>query len=112
MTSTMEMARAEREEFAALLEELTPQQWDGPTLCEKWRVRDVVANQFHVKKMSSVSRVLPLTGGLLCQTTFGLSFIVNCKLSGDHSHDSASSGPIFPTSAGSRWPGTTPTSVL
>jgi uncharacterized protein (TIGR03083 family) len=43
-TSTMRLARAEREEFAALLEQLTPEQWDSPTLCERWRVRDVVAH--------------------------------------------------------------------
>jgi uncharacterized protein (TIGR03083 family) len=42
--STMQMARDEREEFAALLEGLTPQQWESPTLCEQWRVRDVVAH--------------------------------------------------------------------
>ncbi|MCT7660414.1 maleylpyruvate isomerase family mycothiol-dependent enzyme [Mycobacterium deserti] len=44
MTSTMQLARAEREEFASLLEGLTPQQWDSPTLCDRWRVRDVVAH--------------------------------------------------------------------
>lgn len=44
MTPTMQMARDEREEFAALLEGLSPQQWESPTLCEKWRVRDVVAH--------------------------------------------------------------------
>ena len=54
MTSTMEMARAEREEFAALLESLTPRQWDSPTLCERWRVRDVVA---HVIGYDPLSRV-------------------------------------------------------
>ena len=40
----MQMAREEREEFAALLEELTPEQWESPTLCERWRVREVVAH--------------------------------------------------------------------
>jgi uncharacterized protein (TIGR03083 family) len=45
MTSeVMQRARAEREEFAELLEHLTPQQWESPTLCERWRVRDVVAH--------------------------------------------------------------------
>jgi uncharacterized protein (TIGR03083 family) len=41
---TMQMARVEREVFAALLEGLTPQQWESPTLCKGWRVRDVVAH--------------------------------------------------------------------
>jgi uncharacterized protein (TIGR03083 family) len=41
MTSTQQMARDERIEFASFLEGLTPQQWDSPTLCDKWRVREV-----------------------------------------------------------------------
>ena len=40
----MQMAREEREDVAALLAELSPAQWDMPTLCERWRVRDVVAH--------------------------------------------------------------------
>jgi uncharacterized protein (TIGR03083 family) len=43
-TDTMQLAQAEREEFATLLEGLCAEQWDSPTLCEKWRVRDVVAH--------------------------------------------------------------------
>lgn len=44
MTSTQQMARDERAEFAAFLADLMPQQWDSPTLCEKWRVRDVAVH--------------------------------------------------------------------
>lgn len=40
----LDLARAERLEFADLLEGLTPDQWSAPTLCEHWRVRDVVAH--------------------------------------------------------------------
>lgn len=40
----MEMARAERSELADLLETLTPEQWEHPTLCRGWRVHDVVAH--------------------------------------------------------------------
>jgi uncharacterized protein (TIGR03083 family) len=40
-TDTTQMARDERDEFAAFLEGLTPAQWNSPTLCERWRVRDV-----------------------------------------------------------------------
>ncbi|MFE7420704.1 maleylpyruvate isomerase family mycothiol-dependent enzyme [Rhodococcus sp. NPDC057529] len=40
----MELAREEREEFAELLAGLSPQQWESPSLCERWRVRDVVAH--------------------------------------------------------------------
>ena len=40
----MELARAERGDLAALLQGLTPEQWEAPSLCEQWRVRDVVAH--------------------------------------------------------------------
>ncbi|ASR33796.1 DinB family protein [Prauserella marina] len=42
--SDMEMASAERADLADLLSTLTPEQWDTPSLCEGWRVRDVVAH--------------------------------------------------------------------
>jgi uncharacterized protein (TIGR03083 family) len=38
------LARQEREDLAAFLGLLSPQQWQAPTLCEQWRVRDVVAH--------------------------------------------------------------------
>jgi uncharacterized protein (TIGR03083 family) len=38
------LARDERADFAAFLATLSPQQWQAPTLCEQWRVRDVVAH--------------------------------------------------------------------
>lgn len=38
------LARDERADFAALLATLSPQQWEAPSLCEAWRVRDVVAH--------------------------------------------------------------------
>lgn len=43
---TMDLARRERTDLAEFLATLTPQQWDAPTLCEKWRVRDVVAHVY------------------------------------------------------------------
>ena len=42
--SVMHLARDERAELAAMLADLTPRQWDAPTLCTGWRVRDVVAH--------------------------------------------------------------------
>lgn len=51
--STMKMARDEREDFAALLAELSPDQWEQPSLCKRWRVRDVVA---HVLSYDELSR--------------------------------------------------------
>jgi uncharacterized protein (TIGR03083 family) len=43
MTS-MHLARAERADLLEFLSGLSPQQWDAPTLCAGWRVRDVVAH--------------------------------------------------------------------
>jgi uncharacterized protein (TIGR03083 family) len=39
-----EMIVAERGDLAAVLGALTEQQWDAPTLCAGWRVREVVAH--------------------------------------------------------------------
>lgn len=39
-----EMADAERTAFADLTDQLTPEQWDKPSLCTAWKVRDVVAH--------------------------------------------------------------------
>ncbi len=44
MTSIMQLARDEREDFAALLEGLTMQQWQSQSLCDRWRVHEVVAH--------------------------------------------------------------------
>lgn len=44
VVSIMQMACDEREEFAELLAGLSPEQWEHPSLCELWRVRDVVAH--------------------------------------------------------------------
>ena len=38
------LAREERADFAAFLATLSPQQWQAPTLCTAWRVRNVVAH--------------------------------------------------------------------
>jgi uncharacterized protein (TIGR03083 family) len=38
------LARTEREEFADFLVGLTPEQWDSPSLCAGWSVRDVAAH--------------------------------------------------------------------
>lgn len=48
------LARAERSEFVALLQDLTPQQWDAASLCRDWTVRDVVA---HTVSYLSQSRI-------------------------------------------------------
>jgi len=57
MTSTKQMARDEREEFALLLDGLTPEQWDSPTLCELWTVREVAIHTVSYDELT--------TGGLV-----------------------------------------------
>jgi len=42
--TALDLARAEREEFADFLSGLTPEQWEHPSLCEGWSVRDVAAH--------------------------------------------------------------------
>jgi uncharacterized protein (TIGR03083 family) len=59
------MARAEREEFAALLEGLTPQQWESPTLCDQWRVREVAVHTVSYDELSTAGLVGRLLKGRL-----------------------------------------------
>jgi uncharacterized protein (TIGR03083 family) len=46
------LARAERADLLGLLTDLEPPQWDGPTLCSGWRVRDVVAHMISYEGLS------------------------------------------------------------
>ncbi len=58
---TMSLARDERTDLAAFLATLTPQQWDAPTLCAQWRVREVVAHIYSYEDLGFgrvVSRLL------------------------------------------------------
>jgi uncharacterized protein (TIGR03083 family) len=52
-STTMQMACEERRDFAALLAGLSPAQWERPSLCERWRVKDVVA---HVLSYDELNR--------------------------------------------------------
>lgn len=51
------MARDERAELVDLLVTLTPKQWDAPTLCSEWRVRDVVAHMVSYDELSTLGLV-------------------------------------------------------
>ncbi|MGX9792493.1 maleylpyruvate isomerase family mycothiol-dependent enzyme [Mycobacterium sp. MMS18-G62] len=62
---TMRLARAEREEFASLLEGLTPQQWESSTLCERWRVRDVVAHVIGYDPLTRAQLMRRMAKGLV-----------------------------------------------
>jgi len=57
MTSTKEMARDEREGFASFLDGLTPQQWNSPTLCELWTVREVAIHTVSYDELSTAGLV-------------------------------------------------------
>ncbi|MGV0814397.1 maleylpyruvate isomerase family mycothiol-dependent enzyme [Mycolicibacterium boenickei] len=61
MKTVMTLAREEREDFADFLAGLTAEQWDSPSLCDGWRVHDVVAHAISYEPLSrrqSISRVL------------------------------------------------------
>ena len=62
---TLRLARDERAEFADFLATVTPEQWEGPTLCTQWRVRDVVAHVISYEELSKAGLVGRfLRGGL------------------------------------------------
>jgi uncharacterized protein (TIGR03083 family) len=65
MTSTQQMARDERVEFASFLEGLTPEQWDNPTLCDKWRVREVAIHTVSYDELSTARLVRRFVKGRL-----------------------------------------------
>jgi uncharacterized protein (TIGR03083 family) len=50
--ATMRLARDERRDLADLLVTLRPEQWDAPTLCTQWRVRDLVAHVYSYEELS------------------------------------------------------------
>ncbi len=52
LVMTLDLARDERLEFADFLAGLTPEQWDAPSLCAGWTVRDVAAHCVSFEGMS------------------------------------------------------------
>ena len=61
----LELARAEREDFAAFLESLSPEQWQAPTLCDEWNVREVAAHAISFDELGPVKLVRRFLSGLL-----------------------------------------------
>lgn len=53
----IELARHERADLARLLAGLDEQEWNAPTLCTQWRVRDVVAHVISYDVLSPVHLV-------------------------------------------------------
>jgi uncharacterized protein (TIGR03083 family) len=65
-TDAMSLAHEERVDLADFLTTLTPAQWNAPSLCSGWRVRDVVAHMFSYDELSTVGLVGRfLRGGVL-----------------------------------------------
>lgn len=52
-TSLMTMAHAERADLADFLSTLAPQDWEAPSLCTKWTVKDVVAHVISYEELGA-----------------------------------------------------------
>lgn len=50
----MPMARAERADLADFLATLTPPDWEAPTLCTQWSVKDVVAHVISYEELGAL----------------------------------------------------------
>lgn len=59
------LARAERADLLELLQGLTPQQWEAPSLCAGWRVRDVVAHLLSYEELDTPELARRLARGRL-----------------------------------------------
>lgn len=59
------LAEREREDLADFLGTLTPEQWDAPSLCEGWRVRDVVAHVISYDRLGALGLVKRFAQGRL-----------------------------------------------
>jgi uncharacterized protein (TIGR03083 family) len=61
----MPLAEEERADLLVLLHSLTPTQWEAPSLCTQWRVRDVVTHLVSYDELSTTKTVMTfLRGGL------------------------------------------------
>jgi uncharacterized protein (TIGR03083 family) len=64
--TTMQLACEERRDFVDFLDGLSAEQWEQPSLCELWRVRDVVAHVVSYEELSRWQLVRRFVkGGLL-----------------------------------------------
>jgi uncharacterized protein (TIGR03083 family) len=56
-SALMSMARAERADLHAFLTTLTPQQWDKPSLCSGWTIKDVVAHMISYEELGTMGLI-------------------------------------------------------
>lgn len=64
----MTMARAERADLAEFLATLAPQDWEAPTLCTRWSVKDVVAHVISYEELSTPQLVKRFAKGWIVRT--------------------------------------------
>lgn len=57
MRSVKKLARDERASLAELLGSLTEEEWDSPSLCAGWSVRDVVAHHLSYDELTTAAMV-------------------------------------------------------
>jgi uncharacterized protein (TIGR03083 family) len=62
MADTWTMVAETRTDLASYLETLGPEQWDAPTLCAEWKVRDVVGHLVEGANKLAMGKVL---GGMV-----------------------------------------------
>ena len=62
------MARAERQDLLTFLRTLTPSQWDTPSLCAGWRVREVVTHMLSYDELTT-----PALAGRFVRGRFSLT---------------------------------------
>lgn len=67
------MARAERSEIADFLTTLGPEEWDAPTLCSGWRVRDVVAHMVSYEDLGPAALARRLVKGGAAANAVGVA---------------------------------------
>lgn len=61
----MPMARAERADLADFLATLAPRDWEAPSLCERWSVKDVVAHVISYEELGTLGLVKRFAKGLV-----------------------------------------------
>jgi uncharacterized protein (TIGR03083 family) len=66
--SMMSMAHDERADLAEFLSTLTPQDWEAPSLCSKWTVKDVVAHVISYEELGTLGLLRRFAKGWIVRT--------------------------------------------
>ena len=65
--SLMEMAREERSDLAAFLSTLRPEDWQAPSLCDGWTVKDVVAHVISYEDLDAIGLIKRFAKGRIAR---------------------------------------------